>query len=154
MELESISKHYDRNIIVFFDYARAMITVGLLFSICYLYFLTNHFLNFNFSTETMICKYMAPCVLLYSRFKASEGELLVYSFTAGALIVFYYTLRKTINYEKGKFERELYRNFESPVAKSLFNFWWWNIDTKLKSSEEIQRMRVKFNLKIDEKITK
>ena len=93
---------------------------------------------------------MTPCILLYSKFKTIEGEALVYSFLAGVLIVFYYSLRKTINYEKGKFERSLYRNFESPLAKSLFNFWWWNIDTQLKSNEEIKRLKDKYEIKLEE----
>jgi len=97
---------------------------------------------------------MTPCILLYSNFQAAEAETLTFSFLAGVLVVFYYSLRKTINYEKGKFERDLYRNFESPLAKSLFNFWWWNIDTELNSSEEIERLKNKFRLRIEENLKK
>ena len=154
LEIENFSKQYDRNIIVFFDFSRAMLTSSLLFLLCYIYLLVNHFILYKASAWPNICKYMAPCVLLYSQFKESEGEILVYSFIAGVLFVFYYSLRKTIHYERRKFERELYRNFESPLANSLFNFWWWNIDTQIKSNEEIQRLIYKFTLKIEEKAQK
>jgi len=134
-----------------------MVTASILFLICYLYFLINHFvLNVtSLSTAPLaLCKYMTPCILLYSNFQAAEAETLTFSFLAGVLVVFYYSLRKTINYEKGKFERDLYRNFESPLAKSLFNFWWWNIDTELNSSEEIERLKNKFRLRIEENLKK
>jgi hypothetical protein len=64
----------------------------------------------------------------------------------------YYSLRKTINYETKRFERELYRDYESPIAMSLFIFWNFNTDNKLYAMEETERLKSKFKVRCEERI--
>jgi hypothetical protein len=154
--MKFIYARYDRNVSGLFETLQFVFMVSMIILLVALYLLISHLASFNYSNrmDETICAPFFPCVLLYSRFNATEKN--VYSFTMIfiILLLFITLIRKWSDFKKKDVMQHLFDNDQVAYSKLFFDSWDWKVNNKTSLDDHRHKLKNLFIIGIAERETK